>query len=153
MSTVPSAALLLGLAGVLPFVWGAVTLHPALGIAVTGVAGSRLVGHDVLVTYGIVILCFMSGVLWGFAARAEPGSAVGPMRAYGLSVLPALWAFFMVAGGPGQALSALVAGFVGLLALDMQYWLWGLAPRWWMRLRLMLTGAVLVCLIIGIVAP
>ena len=152
MISVPRSALVLGLAGLLPFVWGAATLYPSLGIAATGMVGSRLVGHTVLVAYGIVILCFMSGVLWGFAARAEPGSTVGPMRAYGLSVLPALWAFFMVAGGPAQALSALVAGFVGLLALDMQYWLWGLAPRWWMRLRLMLTAGVLVCLIAGIVA-
>lgn len=151
-STIPRPALWLGLAGLLPFLWGTLTLLPSLEAALAPAIGARLVGQDVLVAYGTVILCFMSGVLWGFAARgqADPGATpAGAVRAYALSVLPALWAFFMVAGAPEQALSALLVGFVGLLALDMQYWLWGLAPRWWMRLRLLLTGGVLLCLLAG----
>lgn len=143
---IPRAPLLLGLAGLLPFFWGALTvLFPVLGATGREVVGPRFLGPQVLVAYGTVILCFMSGVLWGFAARAE---AKG-WRGYALSVLPALWAFFMVSGGTDAALSALILGFLVLLVFDMQFGLWGLAPKWWMRLRLILTAGVVACLLVG----
>jgi len=104
-------------------------------------------GTYVSLSYGTLILSFMSGVLWGFAAKAEGRqAAVG----YGLSVIPALWAFFMVTDGTAGSLIALAAGFAGLLMLDATFAAQGLAPRWWMRLRLMLTGAVLACLAVPI---
>jgi hypothetical protein len=149
MSAIPRPALILGLAGVLPFLWGAATvLSPGLADLGRAVVGQRLVGVPGLIAYGIVILCFMSGVLWGFAAKG----AEHQWRGYGLSVLPALWVFFMVGGGPGQALSALLVGFLVLLVLDAQFAGWGLVPRWWMRLRLMLTAGVVACLAVGMVA-
>ena len=40
----------------------------------------------------------------------------------------------------------LAAGFVGLLILDTIFSAWGLAPRWWLRLRVMLTVVVVACL-------
>ena len=42
----------------------------------------------------------------------------------------------------------LAAGFVGLLLLDGTFQAWGLAPRWWLRDRVMLTVVVLACLAI-----
>jgi len=66
---------------------------------------------------------------------------------FGAVVLPALWAFFMVGGGPVSAGMNLIAGFVALLVLDFAFWTWGLAPRWWMALRVMLTAIVILCLI------
>ena len=111
--------------------------------------GPRFVGPYVSLSYGIVILAFMSGVLWGFATQATgPVAAVG----YGLSVLPALWAFLFVGGGPESAARWLAAGFVGLLALDYAFWRQGLAPDWWMQLRMMLTAGVLACLFIPVLA-
>lgn len=143
---IPRAPLYLGLAGLLPFLWGALTvLVPALDAAGREVLGPRFAGPYVLVAYGTVILCFMSGVLWGFAAKSE---AKG-WRGYALSVLPALWAFFMVGGGSDAALSALILGFLVLLVFDLQFGLWGLAPKWWMRLRLILTAGVVACLLVG----
>lgn len=143
---IPCAPLVLGLAGLLPFIWGAVTvLYPALGVSLQELLGRRSAGTDVLVSYGTVILCFMSGVLWGFAAKAEAGA----WRGYALSVLPALWAFFMVGGGNDAALTSLILGFLALLVFDMQFSLWGLAPGWWMRLRLILTAGVVACLLVG----
>lgn len=142
---IPSAALWLGVAGLLPFVWGAATLYlPALEDAGRRLLGPRFVGPYIGVFYGGVILSFMSGVLWGFATRASGRvAAVG----YGLSVIPALWAFFMVGGGAAGSAMALIAGFIGLLALDWLFWRQGLAPDWWMRLRLGLTAVVVLALL------
>ncbi|KUF11035.1 DUF3429 domain-containing protein [Pseudoponticoccus marisrubri] len=148
MHQIPRSALILGLAGVLPFAWGALTLLWD-GLAQWGLQtlGPRFVGPYVQLFYGAVILSFMSGVLWGFATRAEGDRAA---LGYGLSVIPALWAFFTTGGGPDSAGLSLIAGFVGLLALDWQFWRWRLAPRWWLALRLLLTALVVLCLGIGV---
>ncbi|WP_136440031.1 DUF3429 domain-containing protein [Pacificoceanicola onchidii] len=150
MQDVPRSALILGLAGVLPFSWGALTvLVPDLADWTIRTIGSRFAGPYVQLFYGAVILAFMSGVLWGFATKAEgPGAATG----YALSTVPALWAFFMTGGGPTSAGIALIAGFLALLLLDWQFWRWGLAPAWWMKLRVLLTGLVVLCLAIGVFA-
>ncbi len=143
---IPRSALILGLAGLIPFVWGALTqLYPALADWGTRSLGPRFVGPYVSLSYGIVILAFMSGVLWGFATRASASVAA---LGYGLSVLPALWAFLFVGGGPESAAKWLTAGFAGLLVLDFLFWRQGLAPEWWMQLRLILTAGALVCLAI-----
>jgi hypothetical protein len=147
---IPRPALTLGLAGLLPFLWSAAThLSPAL----MGWAGQWLppmfVGAYVGITYGTVILSFMSGVLWGFATRAEGTEAAA---AYALSVIPALWVFFMVTDATTNSVIYLAAGFVGLLLLDAMYSAWGLAPRWWLRLRVMLTVVVLACLAVPLQA-
>lgn len=142
--SIPRPALLLGLAGLIPFLWSAAThLSPAL----SGWAGQWMLpmflGAYVGLTYGTVILSFMSGVLWGFATRAEGREAA---IAYTLSVIPALWVFFMVTDASANSTIYLAAGFVGLLFLDTIFSVWGLAPRWWLRLRVMLTVVVVACL-------
>ena len=145
--SIPRPALMLGLAGLLPFGWGVATLLiPALHDLTLATIGPRFTGPYVLISYGSVILSFMSGVLWGFAARGAENRFSG----YALSVLPALWVFFMVGGGPSQALSALLVGYLALLRIDWQFAVWGLAPGWWMRLRLILTAGVLVALVMGL---
>lgn len=150
MTPIPRAALFLGLFGLVPFFWGALTaLVPALHGWGMNAAGPRFVWPDVSLTYGTVILAFMSGVLWGFAARTEGRTATA---GYVLSVIPALWAFFLVSGDPVSATIYLAAGFVGLLGLDFLFWWQGLAPIWWMQLRLLLTTGVLICLCIPILA-
>lgn len=93
MNRVPAVPLILGLAGLMPFVWGA------------------------------VILTFMSGALWAFA---------------------------MTGGGPETAGRNLIRGFAGLLVLDYAFAHWGLAPPWWMRLRLILTAVAVLCLAAGV---
>lgn len=138
---IPKSALYLALGGLIPF----------LACAAVGLSGNQVIlrgAEDVIMLrYGIIILAFMSGVLWGFA-----GNASGRMAsvAYGVSVLPALWAFFTTVGPTPQALGALIPGFYGLLVLDFYFWRAGLAPPWWLRLRLPLTAVVMVTLGIGI---
>jgi hypothetical protein len=140
MHGIPRSALILGLAGLIPFFWGTLTvLRPDAMQWGIGALGPRFVGPYVQLFYGAVILSFMSGVLWGFATKADGrAAAIG----YGLSVIPALWVFFMTGGGPTSAAMNLIAGFLGLLLLDYHFWQAGLAPQWWMKLRLLLTGLV-----------
>jgi hypothetical protein len=147
---IPRYALLLGLAGLLPFLWSAAThLFPALSTAAAQIMSPMFLGGVVGITYGTVILSFMSGVLWGFATKTEGREAA---VAYTLSVIPALWAFFMVTDASEASRIFLAAGFVGLLLLDAMFQAWGLAPRWWLRLRVMLTVVVLACLAIPLQA-
>lgn len=149
MTMIPRSALLLGLAGVLPFAWGALTtLLPEFGLQASRMIGSRFIGPYVQLYYGAIILAFMSGVLWGFATKAEGQAATA---GYTLSVLPALWAFFMTGGGPVTASVNLIAGFLGLLLLDWQFWRQGLTPLWWMQLRVLLTTLVVLCLLSGVI--
>ncbi len=154
MRDIPRPALWLGLAGLIPFVLGAL-----LDLVVTsGASGpdsyplfAPTDGHEIAVSYGIVILAFMSGVLWGFAAHAPASRA--PLF-YALSVVPALWVFFTVSthvfrtGGVGSSPVDLIAGFLGLLALDWFFSRAGLTPGWWMRLRILLTVVVVLCLFV-----
>ncbi len=148
MRSIPPAPLLLGLAGLIPFMWGALTLLSE-PLAIWGVTtvGARFVGPFIQLFYGAIILSFMSGVLWGFATKAEGRLA---SVCYGLSTLPALWAFFMTGYGPTSAALSLISGFSALLLLDYAFFRWGLTPAWWMRLRFLLTAVVVGCLSIGL---
>jgi hypothetical protein len=148
--SIPRAPLLLGLAGLLPFVWSALTiLAPGLGDWTARSMGPRFAGPYVGLFYGAVILSFMSGVLWGFATKMSGPSAT---TGYVLSVVPALWVFFSQGGGAYMAGINLILGFAGILAIDWLFWRDGAAPPWWMRLRLILTAVAITCLTIGLVA-
>lgn len=150
MTDIPRPALILGLAGLIPFIWGALTvLNPDLGLWTAHTIGPRFAGPYVQLFYGAIILAFMSGVLWGFATKLEGAQAT---TGYVLSVIPALWAFFTTGGGPESAGLSLMVGFVGLLGIDWLFWRYGAAPAWWMQLRVLLTLIVLICLAIGIYA-
>ena len=142
LTQIPRGPLVLGLAGLIPFLWGAATLFwPDLQPWATSRLGARFIGPYVQIFYGTIILAFMSGVLWGFATKSE--GWVG----YAFSVVPALWAFFMVGGGPVSSATNLAVGFAGLLLLDWYFAQNGLAPPWWMQLRGLLTLIVLLTLL------
>lgn len=148
MTRIATAPLGLALAGLIPFVWGALTnLNDGLQAWGAAQLGPRFVGPYIQLFYGSVILAFMSGVLWGFATRAEGSRAA---TGYALSVIPALWAFFMAGGGPVRAGTNLIFGFAGLLILDYAFWTWRLTPPWWMALRVPMTVVVIACLAVGV---
>lgn len=152
MIRVPASALLLGLLGLIPFLWGAIVslgvLDSASGDLTVG--GITLIsandGQLLMVRYGVIILCFMAGVLWGFATRANGPQAT---LCYMLSVIPALWAFLFPGTGVYSALMNLMIGFTMVLMIDYAFWWWQLAPRWWMALRIPLSVIVLGCLGVG----
>ena len=147
MTQIPRGPLLLGLAGLLPFVWAAlgVLAHPISDITVAAL-GARFSAPYVLISYGTVIMCFMSGVLWGFAVKSDR------VLPYVLSTIPALWAFFAIGGGERQATSAVLIGFLLVFLFDLQFSIWKLTPPWWIKLRGLLTAVVLTCLAIGLLA-
>ncbi|MDB9966220.1 DUF3429 domain-containing protein, partial [Planktomarina temperata] len=64
----------------------------------------------------------------------------------GLSVLPALWAAFVLASNAPEQLAALSAGFLALFGLDIVFFRHRLTPDWWLTLRALLTALVLTCL-------
>ena len=146
---VPTGALILGLSGVLPFAWGAVTLlsEEAFNFGIENF-GARFVGPLIQLSYGVIILCFMSGVLWGFATKMdEKNGSLG----YILSVLPALWAFLSMGRGPISDTISLIVGFLAVLLIDRHFYLLKLTPLWWMNLRIPLTFLVISFLGLGII--
>lgn len=148
MFGIPRAPLILGLAGLLPFIAAAfVSTFPGTASdAQTARLLTAVDGLAALSLYGTIILSFMSGVLWGFATKVEGSKAT---IGYVLSVLPALWAFFLRGSSVTDTLFYLSIGFLGLLIVDYYFFRKGLTPPWWMRLRIMLTAIVVVCLSIG----
>lgn len=146
---IPTGALILGLSGVLPFAWGAVTLlsEEAFNFGIENF-GARFVGPLIQLSYGVIILCFMSGVLWGFATKMdEKNGSLG----YILSVLPALWAFLSMGKGPVSDTISLIVGFLAVLLIDRHFYLLKLTPLWWMNLRIPLTFLVISLLGLGII--
>ena len=145
MTNIPRAALIIGLAGLLPFLWGTLSaLLPALARPVTNLTAQRFAGTELLVDYGVIILCFMSGALWGFAARG--GSTIS----FALSVVPVLWVLLFLGETPQQDLRTLIGGYLGILLLDAFFWMRRYAPGWWMALRLVLTAVAVPCLVLGL---
>ncbi|MEM6728645.1 MAG: DUF3429 domain-containing protein [Pseudomonadota bacterium] len=146
---IPRSALILGLAGVLPFLWGALTtVLPGIGAAALPYLNARLIGPFVQLWYGTIILSFMTGVLWGFATKAGDWQGWG----YTLSTLPALFCFFFVGRGADNSADMLIVGFAALLGLDYLFFRRGLTPDWWMQLRVLLTALVVLCLTVGLFA-
>ena len=136
MTDLPKGAFALAAAGLLPFIAGAMVHQGLLSSPL------YLLGYPsataLLLAYGKIILSFMGGAIWGFGARA--GTLI-----LALSVLPALWAFLVV----GESLLLLAFGFAALLALDYHAAARGLAPPWWMRLRIPITSVAVLSLIVG----
>ena len=131
---IPTAPLWLGLAGVLPFFWGAMSAwNPAIALPIAEWLGPGFVGRSLQLTYG----------LWGFACKAP--KQYEPLF-FGLSVLPALWAAFFLASRAPMQLAALIGGFLVLFGLDVMFFRQGLTPDWWLKLRALLTTLVVICL-------
>lgn len=141
--SIPRIPFLLALAGTIPFLWGALTvLIPETNAWGIATIGPRFVGPYVQLFYGAIILAFMSGVLWGFSAKHD--YTIG----HALSVIPALWAFFMTGGGPTTAAMNLIMGFLAVLLLDWHFWRLDITPPWWFRLRLIITAIVVASLLV-----
>ncbi|MGF1552205.1 MAG: DUF3429 domain-containing protein [Paracoccaceae bacterium] len=147
MPGVPEAAAWLGLSGLIPFGLGA-----AGTLLLSGEPGALT--RDLLAGYGAVILSFMGGCRWGFAAaglgrEALPGDARGARREwlrYGVSVIPALFAWPVLWLDDPLRLGLLAVGFVVLLSADVTLAERGGAPAWWPVLRRPLSWGAAGCL-------
>ena len=135
-AAVPRPAAALTALGVVPFAGGA-------ALTWAWPPFDAIWAIDATIAYGAVILSFIGGVHWGFAA--SPGGRGGAV-AYGLSVLPSLIGWGCVLLPLVIAVPVLMVVFLAVLTLDRRAAVLGTAPPWWMRLRLPVTAAVVACL-------
>lgn len=140
----PPIAIVLGLAGLIPFV------ACSLGAMLLGSDGVRvsLLG---LLAYGAVILAFLGGVHWGFALQGgEAQDERVRQRRFGLGVVPSLvgWAGLLIAfvGLPTVGLAVHLAGFIGVVIFEARADRRGLMPPGYMGLRWVLSAGVILCL-------
>lgn len=130
----PTIARLLGFAGLLPHI--AVVL-----VLLERNNELRFFALAMGYAYAALILSFLGGIWWGFAARAERA----PVWLWVAAVLPSLIAlasFLPWATGepwPGPSLIVIGVALIGSLGVDWQLHRTGLAPDWWLRLRLPLS--------------
>lgn len=141
----PPFAIILGLAGLLPFVLCSLG---ALSLASDGSTRSLLA----LVAYGATILAFLGGVHWGLALDGSGAPSERVQRArFGLGVVPSLmgWVAMLVTfiGLPTTGLIVLTAGFVATTAVEAHAARRGLMPQRYMWLRWGLSIVVVVCLV------
>lgn len=136
----PMLAIVLGYAGLIPFISG------ALGFLIVPVGWRPLV-LNALLDYAAIILAFMGAIHWGLAMRAEE-SEENARTQMGLSVIPPLLGWLAIADGMPLivALPVLLLAFAGLYVADVRAVNLGLAPRWYTILRTPLTGVVSLCL-------
>lgn len=123
---------IIGLAGLLPFLGGAVAAFvPAMTQAV-----------DAARLYALLILCFLGGSHWGFNVRHNRALLLV------LSVLPVLigWAASLTLNRSGEAL-ALAFAFAATQLLDEYQTEAGYLHSQYRLLRRMLTGVAVICLL------
>jgi len=101
-----------------------------------------------LILYAAVILSFMGGAQWGLAISTTQGGATAMGRRLAISVLPALAGFGSWYLPETAALLGLASAFIALLVYDIATTRSGIAPNWYPVLRIQLTGAVVLCLVI-----
>jgi len=124
-STIPRAALWLGLAGLLPSMAVlAVMLAWPAALDVAATAG---------LVYGAVVAGFVGGTWWGLAAgRAAPAALPRHLL---LSMLPGLAAWLAVLAPPATGFAVLALLFAVLPPTDRRLLAEGVAPAWWCALR------------------
>ena len=145
---IPAAALLLGWIGLVPFVYGVIMIFaapdslPTFGFFPSDPQG----GVFILERFGAAILGFMGGCLWGFASC--PGR-VPTLPLLAASAVPAFLAFIAIQPEPAYSCIWLAFGYVVLQAIDVVFQRAGVAPAYWLSLRLPLTAGVMACLLVG----
>lgn len=132
--TMPIVPLSLGLGGLIPFVVLAL-------LALTGWTPRFGLSSDTaraaLITYGAIIASFLGGIRWGLALRESGRAAALDLV---LSVVPSLLAWACLA--LPRPFDACALGFLLLAwgAVDQDLPRRGLAPVWFGRLRIILSG-------------
>lgn len=137
MIAVARLAILVGVAGLVPFLAGTILLF-------TGHYENATVLYYFYL-YSAGILAFMAGIYWPLAMQLDDRCyPVSPLITMLLSQL-----FFLSAGlglllpVAGQVVVYTLA-YLGLYIVDAK-WMVAYWPQWYLRLRLGLTSAVLVC--------
>ncbi|QCK85006.1 DUF3429 domain-containing protein [Phreatobacter aquaticus] len=138
---IPTVALVLGVAGLVPFLACASALMLSFPLPLIG-AGSEL--RRALIIYAVAILSFLGGVRWGIAMGYSDSKLV--VRDLVISVVPALVGWWAALLSPRHDLWVMAVAFVALGLLDYGLACRTVAPEWYGRLRLALSAAVAVIL-------
>ena len=140
---IPPIALYLGLAGLLPF----------LGCALlTWMTSPDERENSVLaiLAYGAVILSFLGGVRWGNVLRDTTAlTHVGPLS---LSIAPSLVGWVALLASPRPGLILLIVGFAIQYTLDRTAANKDQLPRWYGRLRTVLSAGAITSLLVAFAA-
>lgn len=142
---IPTTALWLGLSGLIPFMVGGL-------LAVTAGAGVMTAARAdlFLIGYGATILSFMAGSRWGLALTSHNPKDQSVQLA--VSVIPSLTGWFSLLLPFSFALPLLTLAHAALGVWDIRAMHGGRGPRWYGRLRMILTSAVVILLVvIGVV--
>ncbi|WP_026988765.1 DUF3429 domain-containing protein [Fodinicurvata fenggangensis] len=143
LAQLPRPALVLGFAGLLPFVAGslAVWFLPM---------GWNDYALFIQMAYAAVILSFLGAIHWGLAlaGTGTEGSDRDALtwKRLGWSVVPALLGWFALVMTPVPGLILMILSFFGILQGDVLAVRRGQAPVWYIALRRPLTAAVILCL-------
>ena len=137
----PKLALGLGLAGLIPFITG------ALGLWVTPETWRERVLEELL-AYAALILAFMGAIHWGLAMRADEHSSKAPIQ-LALSVVPPLLGWVGLSLPINLALPVFFVAFATLYFADLWAVRHGLAPVWYPALRKPLSIVVILSLIVA----
>lgn len=139
MPPIPRPARILGLAGVAPFAAGAAAIWFAP-------IEYQFAAFNAQTLYAAIILSFLGGVQWGFAA-AGLGAGAGPSwERLGWSVLPSLLGWAALFLDPTAKTAVLMLGFLAAFVIDRRWTQMGRCPVWYARLRRDLTALVTLCL-------
>lgn len=136
----PLAALAIGWAGTIPFVAGAVgpMVIPDIGIAAFLALATSV--------YSALVLSFLGGIRWGMAM----GPLYGSERSQGfiLSVVPPAAGWMALMLPQFEGLAVLIAAYLLQAWLDIRAVGQGRAPVWFAPLRIRLTAAAVVALVV-----
>jgi hypothetical protein len=147
MTRIPFAALFMGWLGLVPFAYGILLLFsdagiwPGFGLFPSSPEG----GVMMLERFGAGILAFMGGCLWGFASSGRTPS----LQLLAGAAAPALAAIIAIQPDPALSCVWLAFGYALLQGIDVFYQRAGVAPAYWLSLRLPLTAGVMAALLAG----
>ncbi|MGI4730228.1 MAG: DUF3429 domain-containing protein [Janthinobacterium lividum] len=142
---VPAAVAVFGGAGLLP------AIAAVAGLFVAPAGSPQQFAWVILIFYGALIFSFLGGTWWAFAARGEGSPrAEWLLAAVSPSLVSLVVLVMVLAPGTRPAAAVLLAAGILLSPLvDGMLLSAGLAPAWWMRLRVPLSVGLAGCVALG----
>lgn len=141
--TLPRLVSALALAGIIPFAAGALYL-----VIPFGPPHFYPLVSTALAWWAVIILSFMAGTYWGMAVsdQADPLLLVG-------SNVAAIAAWGVLIGLPAPLIPAAISVLYALLLLlEWRAYATGRVPLFYLRLRMAVTSAVVICLSVLVMA-
>jgi Protein of unknown function (DUF3429) len=134
-------------AGAIPFVIGTI-------IVVFGPPTDYATYRNLMITYAVVIGSFLGGIQWGVALANCEAAPTSARNLFFISVLPSLfaWTILFIPRSEIQLLAAIML-FASVWAFDALLALQKLIPGWFFRLRSIISGIVIFCLLVVLVCP